>query len=290
MGKFGELMGATGAGAVDSAVGAVLGLALGGVNDKRQIKQQGKLNEQQIAGNKEMGKFNQELQMDMWNKTNYGAQMAHMKDAGLNPALMYGMGGGGGTTTGSGSGTGGVSGADAPKGGGEAMGMMQMGLMQAQKANIEADTANKKASNPDLTNKGGLSGIELEVAGANKNKRIEAEGWKHNMVTMSGEQANIEWEAMKTAIAGSMEDKENPLVKAKLAELEIKVEGLKAVRAEVSNKIKEGTLKDDEHELKMIEKEINGFTADLSNMGVNNTTMSLILKILGGVMGVRMKK
>jgi hypothetical protein len=27
--------------------------------------------------------------MDMWNKTNYGAQVEHMKNAGLNPALMY---------------------------------------------------------------------------------------------------------------------------------------------------------------------------------------------------------
>ena len=39
-----------------------------------------------------------DLQMDMWNKTNYGAQVEHMKNAGLNPALMYKGAGAGGTT------------------------------------------------------------------------------------------------------------------------------------------------------------------------------------------------
>lgn len=47
------------------------------------------------------------LQMDMWNKTNYGAQMDHLKKAGLNPALMYQQGGQGGQT---GSQTGGSAG------------------------------------------------------------------------------------------------------------------------------------------------------------------------------------
>ena len=39
-----------------------------------------------------------DLQFDMWNKTNYGAQVKHMLEAGLNPALMYGSAGQGGTT------------------------------------------------------------------------------------------------------------------------------------------------------------------------------------------------
>lgn len=39
-----------------------------------------------------------DLQYDMWNKTNYGNQVKHMKDAGLNPALMYGSAGQGGQT------------------------------------------------------------------------------------------------------------------------------------------------------------------------------------------------
>ena len=40
-------------------------------------------------------------QMDMWNATNYPAQVEQLNKAGLNPALEYGMKGGGGVTTGS---------------------------------------------------------------------------------------------------------------------------------------------------------------------------------------------
>lgn len=129
--------------AAGAAVGAGMGLLLGGINDARQRRQQQKLQDMQITGQKEMMDYSQEKQLDMWNKTNYGAQMKHMKDAGLNPGLMYGMGGGGGSTTGSAAGS--VAGATAAAGGGEIGMGMQLALMQAQKENIEADTANKKA-------------------------------------------------------------------------------------------------------------------------------------------------
>lgn len=86
----------------------------------------------------------------MWKDTNFGAQIAELNKAGLNPGLIYGMGGAGGTTTGHG--TAQPSGATAPGGTTAAeMGMgLQMGLMAAQKrlieaqaSNLEADTKNK---------------------------------------------------------------------------------------------------------------------------------------------------
>ena len=55
-----------------------------------QMQNQMRLNEQ-----------GRQLQMQMWKDTNYPAQMEMMKEAGLNPALMYGQGGAGGSTTGS---------------------------------------------------------------------------------------------------------------------------------------------------------------------------------------------
>lgn len=133
------------------AIGAGMGLLLGNINDKRQIKQQQKLQDMQIAGQKQMAEYNYGKQMQMWKATNYDAQKTEMEKAGLNPGLMYGMSGGGGTTTGSPSGN--VSGGTAPTGGGEASAMAGMGLqsamnvrlMKAQAENIEADTANKKA-------------------------------------------------------------------------------------------------------------------------------------------------
>ena len=75
--------------------------------------------------------------------------MEQLKKAGLNPSLIYGMGGGGGQTVGGGAA--GVSGGHAPTGGGETlagMGMMlqaqmqqaQIELTKAQAENVKANT------------------------------------------------------------------------------------------------------------------------------------------------------
>lgn len=138
------------------AIGSLLGLALEHHNDKRQLAQQTKLQNLQIQGQQQMADYNYNKQLEMWKATNYPAQMEQLKEAGLNPALIYGQSGGGGTTIGSGYSEG-VIGAQAPSGGGEriaAMGMgiqmqqqaMQLQLLKAQKDNIEADTAAKQAS------------------------------------------------------------------------------------------------------------------------------------------------
>lgn len=164
MGKFIDALGQGAAGVATSLPGAILGIAMQGANDRRQIRQQQKLQSMQIAGQKEMGEFNYAQQMKMWEETNYSAQKAQLEKAGLNPGLLYGMSGGGGATTGAQSGS--VSGAAAPAGGGEAqafagMGIQgaQLGLLKAQKENIEADTANKQA---DTANKP-LHGKQIEA-------------------------------------------------------------------------------------------------------------------------------
>jgi len=133
--------------AASTAMGPLLGLALEGHNDRRQLKQQGKLQELQIAGQKEMGEFNLQQQMKLWEQTNYKAQMEQLRKAGLNPALLYGMSGGGGTTASAN--TGNVNGANAPSGGGETIaagGMgMQLGMILAQQKLIEAQTRQVEA-------------------------------------------------------------------------------------------------------------------------------------------------
>lgn len=136
--------------AAQDVVGAGLGLALGGINDKRQLKQQRKLQRLEIEGQKEMLSHNMAAQLKMWQDTNYSAQMEQLRKAGLNPGMIYGMSGGGATTTGQASAN--VTGAHAPTGGGEAIAMAstaaQLGLMRAQKENIEADTQAKLAGIP----------------------------------------------------------------------------------------------------------------------------------------------
>lgn len=144
MGKFITDLAQQGA---QGAVGAILGLGLGNINDKRQLKQQKRLQDMQIQGQNQLASADMARQLQMWKDTNFSAQMAEIEKAGLSPGLIYGMGGAGGATTGQSAHS--VGSGDAPKGGGEAMGMAlmtgQMGLLRAQKENIEADTANKRA-------------------------------------------------------------------------------------------------------------------------------------------------
>lgn len=120
----------------------LLGIASGAINDRRQIKQQAKLNKLQ----REQMDYAQKLQLQMWLDTNYPAQMEQLKKAGLNPGLIYGMSGGGSATTGSQSAG---SAANAPSGGGEITAMMGMGIqrqmLQAQKDLLESQTDLNKA-------------------------------------------------------------------------------------------------------------------------------------------------
>jgi len=143
MGQFIEQLGMQ---AGSQAMGGIMGMLLGGYNDERQLRQQEELNRMQIRGNKEMMDYSMAKQLQMWKDTNYNAQLAEMKKAGLSPGLMYGMKGGGGITVGSPSG--GVGPANAPVGGREVQDIMQMAMqtqmMKAQIENMKADTEKKR--------------------------------------------------------------------------------------------------------------------------------------------------
>lgn len=233
MGQFIEQLGQQMAG---TAAGGIMGMLLGGYNDERQRRQQEELQNMQIRGNKEMMDYGMAKQLQMWKDTNFSAQLAEMKKAGLSPGLIYGKGGAGGTTVGSPAG--GVSGATAPVGGREVQDMIGMGmqlqLLKAQKENIEADTANKRADIPikgaqvpniqastanieattTLTEvKTELAKIEKEIAGRSKEDVLTTIG--HNALKVIDEarsalyKANadeatweLEIERVKTDLAG----------------------------------------------------------------------------------------
>jgi len=93
--------GSVGEGAINTGVGAFMGVG----QAQRQYHRQKKLNVQQYEHQRMLNQQGADLSMDMWNKTNYKAQMEHMKAAGLNPALMYGSAGQGGSTNVSGGGS-----------------------------------------------------------------------------------------------------------------------------------------------------------------------------------------
>lgn len=170
-----------------SAIPAVLGMLFGKSVDKRQMRQQEKLQNLQIAGNKQMIDYSMGKELDMWKATGPTGQVEQMKKAGINPALLYGMGGAGGATTGNPSGS--VSGGNAPVGGREvqdAIGMgMQMQLMKSQKANIDADTKNKLAETPNIPLKGEniAASTQSITQGINNQKAEEQLTKAHTRVT-----------------------------------------------------------------------------------------------------------
>lgn len=106
-----------------------------------------------LKNQKELNQQGRNIQMDLWNKTNYGAQVRHMKEAGLSPGLIYGNSGGGGATTGSQGGGSAASGAapSRPQMGMEALLMgEQMNLMKAQARKLNVDADKTEGADTDL--------------------------------------------------------------------------------------------------------------------------------------------
>lgn len=160
--------------AASTAANGAIGIGmqrLGANYDRRkQVQQQQALMEVQMRGEKEMMDYQNQQQLDFWNKTSYGAQLANMKKAGLSPGLMYGGGPGAGGTTGGGVPSLGGGSAQyndtAGKGMNNGMAMMnaaQLGLIDAQTKNVQADTANKQG---DTLNKPKI-GANLDASTAN---------------------------------------------------------------------------------------------------------------------------
>lgn len=152
-------LGILGMQAASQGLSAGMGLLLQGINDRRQLRQQQKLQDMQIKGDKQITDYNALKQMEMWRNTNYPAQMAMLKAAGLNPALIYEGGGQGGSTAIT---QGNVTGAAAPTGGQEIQQMMAMGLTRdlqlAQIENIKATTEKTKAETQKTT------GVDTQLA------------------------------------------------------------------------------------------------------------------------------
>ena len=65
-----------------------------------QAMQEERLTGIQLAANKEQMAYNQQLNKDMYEYTGFASKVRQMKEAGLNPALMYAGGGSGGGVTG----------------------------------------------------------------------------------------------------------------------------------------------------------------------------------------------
>lgn len=132
------------------AAGTLLGNWQQDRNNEQQLAMQRTLNRDQMQNQMSLTDYNMQKQLELWQKTGYEAQVGQLEKAGLNPALLYGKGGGGGQTAQIAQGS--VNAGQASRGneGMQGMGLglqmfEQIKLLEAQRKNIEADTANKIA-------------------------------------------------------------------------------------------------------------------------------------------------
>lgn len=152
-------------GAIMGIGGALMG-ALNANNASNESWQKtNQLMEIQAELNRKNAKFNTAQAKEMWDYTNFKNQMEHIKEAGLSPGLIYGMGGQGGSTQGAGA----ANGVGLPQDQSVGMGL------RAQEIGMEMANT--------------LSQIKLNESQANKNK---AEADKIKGVDTDAQQATID--------------------------------------------------------------------------------------------------
>lgn len=145
--------------------GALMGALNANSASNQSWQKTHQLMEIQAELNRKNAEFNTAQAKEMWNYTNFKNQMKHIKEAGLSPGLIYGMGGQGGSTQGAGT----ANGVGLPQDQSVGMGL------RAQEIGVEMANA--------------LSQIKLNESQANKN---EAEANKIKGVDTEAQKATID--------------------------------------------------------------------------------------------------
>lgn len=134
------------------------GVGANALNNSISMGQANKWNAKNFGQHKKVTEWNNEQAFKMWQRTGPVGMMAELKQAGLNPGMMYGMSGAGGGTA--------ASDSSGPQGIkpdvnilAEAGNILGLEMQKAQIENIKADTENKKE---DTTNKAGGERKKLE--------------------------------------------------------------------------------------------------------------------------------
>lgn len=227
------------AGQIGSAGIAAMGQSVG---SKRQFERSKQLMELQMQNQERMNETAYARQLQMWKDTNYSAQIQQMREAGVNPALIYGKGGGGGTTVGSNS-AGAASGGAAPQIGMDIGSIVQASKMIAELAFMKAQTkkTNEEANSIELDNKvkktygneadtieasnrrdkALLQGQSLYETEADREKVRQANKAEIEQTILQTQKANLDVEIAKLVKAGTISENEVKAYKAKLAKAEI---------------------------------------------------------------------
>lgn len=129
--------------------------------DERQLTQQGKLNDQSEGMSKRLADYENDLKMQMWRDTNYGAQMDEAVKAGLSKvAVLGGSSGGGATATGASVTQ--AGGSQAANAAAASQAESQAKITEAQIKNLNADTAKKEAESGNIAADTELKGLDAE--------------------------------------------------------------------------------------------------------------------------------
>ena len=225
MGKFGNWIS-------NNAMG-LIGLAGGAIAAKRQFKNEKELMGLQAKYNREAATYSQQLQKEMWDYTNYENQVKHLKAAGLNPALLYGMSGGGGSTAGS------ASAAGVGNPGTQAVGM---GLEAAQifsnirLTNAEASKAEAEAEK--------TSGVDTEFTKA----QTSLANFNATLADKKGKLTDEQLETQKQLTSKYTQEVRLLMTQADVAE-ETKENEIQKSAQELDNMIWDGLLKTAQYEL-----------------------------------------
>lgn len=121
-------------------------------------------------------------QMEIWNKTNYGAQVEHMKNAGLNVGLMYEGGGQGGQLGGSAGSNAGLATAqtfDIRQAAQEsAMAAAQIANIKAQTEKTKAETVKTSEDTIGQQYQNEFDKVRNDIQGESKEFQIEQIEWQ----------------------------------------------------------------------------------------------------------------
>lgn len=239
--------------------------------DRRQIKQQEKLQAMSIKGSKELTDYQKQKDLEMWKATNWGAQMEEAEKAGLSTAYLYGKGGGTtGTVGGSGGGVTGGSAADAASAQNantnQAMAIAQLQNIQANTEKTKAEAKNLEPTGDSIKATTEATKWQTELSKALNNDSMikdvqEQQKWATIKLEQDARRDKQDWDAWEAASFTNEEgkklttdDPQSPIAKAIRA-------GMNETIEKVENLKKQGNILESE-------KEIKKFEANLTRQGI----------------------